>query len=242
MFSLGGKSRDNRPTVTIEDREWPVRLVRHAAARSYRLILDANRGELRLTLPCRASERSALQWARAQQDWLAAQLGKAADLVPVGPGAMLPLFGVMRQIVGDATRPRRIEILPDKLIVGGPTEQLGKRLERWIRREAQDILSRESHALAGTIGRAIGRIGVGDPRSRWGSCSAAGDLRYSWRLILAPDHVRQATVAHEVAHLVHMHHGPEFHALVDHLYDGDVAVARDWLRREGRSLHRYRFE
>ena len=73
------------------------------------------------------------------------------------------------------------------------------------------------------------------------SCTATGDLRYSWRLVMAPDHVRRATVAHEVAHLRHMDHGRAFHVLVDELHDGDVAAARDWLRREGRGLHRYRF-
>jgi predicted metal-dependent hydrolase len=60
-------------------------------------------------------------------------------------------------------------------------------------------------------------------------------------LIMAPDHVRRATVAHEVAHLRHMDHSPAFHALVDELHDGDVAAARHWLRAHGRDLHRYRF-
>ena len=47
---------------------------------------------------------------------------------------------------------------------------------------------------------------------------------------MAPDHVRRATVAHEVAHLRHMDHGAAFHALVDQLHDGDVAAARSWLQ------------
>jgi hypothetical protein len=82
------------------------------------------------------------------------------------------------------------------------------------------------------------RVGVGDPVSRWGSCSASGAIRYSWRLILAPDWVRRATVAHEVAHRVHMNHGPDFHALVERLLGGDRSRARLWLRRHGSGLHR----
>jgi predicted metal-dependent hydrolase len=82
------------------------------------------------------------------------------------------------------------------------------------------------------------RIGIGDPVSRWGSCSASGAIRYSWRLILAPEAVRRATVAHEVAHLVHLNHGPEFHALVEQLYGADPRPARRWLKREGAALHR----
>ena len=55
---------------------------------------------------------------------------------------------------------------------------------------------------------------------------------------MAPDFVRRATVAHEVAHLVHMNHGPDFHALVEALLGTDPAPARRWLRREGAALHR----
>src|SRR3546814_8044146 len=102
-------------------------------------------------------------------------------------------------------------------------------------------MGRESREIATIAGLAVVRVAGGDPRSRWGSCTHDGDLRYSWRLVMAPDHVRRATVAHEVAHLRHMDHGAAFHALVDELHDGDVAAARGWLRREGRALHRYRF-
>jgi predicted metal-dependent hydrolase len=58
---------------------------------------------------------------------------------------------------------------------------------------------------------------------------------------MAPGEVRRATVAHEVAHRIHMHHGPEFHALVDELNGGPVTAARRWLKAHGRELHRYRF-
>ena len=55
---------------------------------------------------------------------------------------------------------------------------------------------------------------------------------------MAPDFVRRATVAHEVAHLVHMNHGPNFHALVESLLGEDPRPARLWLRREGGECER----
>ena len=100
------------------------------------------------------------------------------------------------------------------------------------------MLDAETRAFAARAGTAIVRVGVGDPVSRWGSCSTGGTIRYSWRLIMAPDFVRQATVAHEVAHLVHMNHSPQFHALVETLLGRDPKPARSWLRREGAALHR----
>jgi len=219
-----------------------VRLVHHARARRYRLVFDAARAELRLTLPRRGSRDKALQWAAGQQEWLRAQLGKAAVPVVVGPGAHIPLFGIERRIDWHPACSRAVRIEGDALRLGGPAETVGRRIERWLKAQALERLDRESRAIALMAGLNVGRVGVGDPRSRWGSCTAGGDLRYSWRLIMAPDHVRRATVAHEVAHLRHMDHGPAFHALVDDLHDGDVAAARAWLRAEGRGLHRYRFD
>ncbi len=168
-------------------------------------------------------------------------MDKAAHPVCVGPGAAVPFLGIERHIDWAASAPRAIRVDGDALCVGGPVETVGRRIERWLKGQALDLLERESRDIAARVGLAVGRVGVGDPRSRWGSCTHDGDLRYSWRLIMAPDHVRRATVAHEVAHLEHMDHSAAFHALVDQLHDGDVAAARCWLRREGRGLHRYRF-
>jgi predicted metal-dependent hydrolase len=96
--------------------------------------------------------------------------------------------------------------------------------------------------MAQRAGVVCDQVAVGDPRSRWGSCSAGRRIRYSWRVIMAPDHVRTGLVAHEVAHLVHMHHGPAFHALVDDLI-GDVARhSGAWLKEHGPALHRWRFD
>lgn len=241
MFRFAAPRDAEAPQIIVGDDAWPVRLVHHARSRRYRLVFDAARAELRLTLPRRGSATKALRWASEQQDWLVEQVGKAVIPVDIAPGACVPLFGVERQIHWDPALPRAIRLDGDIIRLGGPADGVGRRVERWLKAQALDLMAEESRILATRAGLAVGRIGVGDPRSRWGSCTATGDLRYSWRLVMAPDHVRRATVAHEVAHLRHMDHGRAFHALVDELHDGDVAAARAWLRREGRGLHRYRF-
>lgn len=227
--------------LAIAGQTWPVRLVRHAAARRYRLVFDAVRGELRLTVPRRASERQALAWAREQQGWIAAQVARDDGPIGVAPGTSLPVRGVTRWIEWHPALPRKPVDDGTALRLGGPAETVGPRIGRWLKAEALVQLDAESRALAAAHGIALTSVAVGDPRSRWGSCAADGRLRYSWRLIMAPDEVRRATVAHEVAHRVHMHHGPEFHALVDNINGGSVSDARRWLKANGRELHRYRF-
>ena len=104
-------------------------------------------------------------------------------------------------------------------------------------RLALDLLARETAEFAAKAGVSVGKVAVGDAKGRWGSCASTGVIRYSWRLILAPGFVRRATVAHEVAHRVHMNHGAAFHALVARLLDDDPAPARAWLRTHGAALH-----
>jgi len=203
-----------------------------------RLRVDRRTGTVLLTIPARASQRKALAWAADQRPWIEAQLAAMAPTSRLLPGGELPLYGRPHLIDWDPARPRTPRLEPDRLIAGGPAEGLEARLLRWLRRHAADLLASETREFAAKAGVRLERVGIGDPVSRWGSCSSSGTIRYSWRLILAPDWVRRATVAHEVAHLVHMNHGSDFHALVETLLGTDPKPARSWLRSNGPLIHR----
>ncbi|HEY0131299.1 MAG TPA: SprT family zinc-dependent metalloprotease, partial [Allosphingosinicella sp.] len=180
-------------------------------ARAMRLRVDRRTGEVVLTIPKRASQRKALAWADGHRAWIEARLAEVEPALPLAPGTDIPLYGRPHRIDWSPERPRTPRLEEGRLVAGGPEEGLEARLLRWLRRHALDTLAAETAEFAAKAGVKVSRIGIGDPVSRWGSCSATGGIRYSWRLILAPDRVRRATVAHEVAHRVHMNHGPEFH-------------------------------
>ncbi len=225
--------------VLVAGEAIPLTILRHARARRMRLRYDPVAGSLKLTLPPRAPIRPALAWASAQQAWIASQRRVAPDSVRFSNGAVIPVEGRLTAIRWSATAPRTPRLEGDALHVGGPVDRVGERVLRWLKAHARAMLEAETVALAGAHGLPLHSVSIGDPRSRWGSCASSGAIRYSWRLILAPEPVRLATVAHEVAHLVHMHHGPAFHALVKAISLADPDAARAWLRREGAGLHRY---
>jgi predicted metal-dependent hydrolase len=219
-------------------RSAPLRLNVSARARVIRLRVDRRTGEIVLTIPRRASRRQALEWATGHRAWIEKQLLEVEAAERIVPGATLPLHGEPHRVEWVPGRARSVVPRDGRLLVGGPPENLESRVVRWLKRQALDLLSSETREFAALAGVTVSRVGIGDPVSRWGSCSASGAIRYSWRLILAPDFVRRATVAHEVAHRVHMHHGPDFHALVDRLAGSDARRARLWLRSRGAGLHR----
>lgn len=203
-----------------------------------RLSVDPRDGTVRLSLPRRASLRAAYAWAEEHRGWIEAQLDRVPPPAPLGPGATLGFGDETLRIEWRPEARRAVERASDALIVGGPGELVEARLLRWLKREALALLEAETRALAAQAGLSVGKIGIGDPRGRWGSCSSRADIRYSWRLVLAPSFVRRATVAHEVAHLKHMNHGPEFRRYEAELLGENPAPARAWLKAHGAALHR----
>ena len=208
------------------------------SARVMRLRFDAGRGVLKLTCPAWVSRRKALAWAADQQQWVDEQLARALPPNPFAPGAVFPLEGGDIRIDWAEERPRTPRLDGDSLHCGGPAEALAKRVEAFLKRRAVDLLSRETADYAAAAGVTPKSVSVGDADTRWGSCSAGGRIRYSWRLILAPPEARRFVVAHEVAHLVHLNHGREFKALERKLYGPGLAEAQALLRRHGPRLKR----
>jgi len=223
-FEVGGRVR-------------PLTIRRSATARRMRLAVDPRDGAVRLTLPRRASLSAATAWVEEHRVWIEASLASLPSPRPFLPGGTLPLEGREVTIDWHAAHPRAARLDGDRLIIGGPAELMPGRLLRWLKGEALARLVEDSRFYADRAGVTLGRIAIGDPRSRWGSCAASGDLRYSWRLILAPAEVRRATAAHEVAHRLHMHHGPAFHAEVARLFGREPGAERAWLKRHGAALY-----
>ena len=206
-------------------------------ARRMRLAVDPRDGGVYLTLPKRASVRHGLAWAEEKRAWIEAELSRLPMGEPIMAGGTVPLEGTPTLIDWQLDASRTVRRTEDRLIVGGPAELLAGRVMRWLRREALDVLRAETQEYAAKADIAIGTVGVGDPKGRWGSCSGSGDIRYSWRLILAPPEVRRATVAHEVAHRLHMDHSPAFHAAVTRLFGRNPDKEVRWLRDNGSRLH-----
>lgn len=215
-----------------------VQLRRSSRARRFSLRVSRIDGGATLTLPAVARAQDALAFLRQHEAWLRRVLAAmpAAPARPVGHGDTLPFEG-RPHLVGPGPG-RGVTLAPGRLLVPEPAP--GPRLAAFLRLCARERLAEASSRHASRLGRGFTRLTLRDPRSRWGSCSAAGALMYSWRLVMAPPEVLDYVAAHEVAHLAEMNHGPGFWALVEELCPG-WRTSRAWLRAEGPALHRFRF-
>jgi predicted metal-dependent hydrolase len=207
-------------------------------ARRLRLRLDEKSGLLKLTGPLRMNRKAALDWAAEQGQWVQKQLSARLPDEPFVAGARIPLEGREIELVWEESNARTPQLDGERLISGGPQAGFARRIELFLRRRALETLSLETTELAARAGVTVRSVTVGDADTRWGSCSSSGRIRYNWRLILAPPAARRYVVAHEVAHLRHLNHGPQFKALERELFGESVEAARLLLRRVGCRLKR----
>jgi predicted metal-dependent hydrolase len=110
---------------------------------------------------------------------------------------------------------------------------------RWYREEARRHIAAAVARESPRLRVRPGRIGIRDPRTRWGSCSARGNLSFGWRLVMAPAEVLEYVVVHELCHLRELNHSKRFYRLLDEVRPGWRAQSA-WLRDFGQELLDYR--
>ena len=236
-----GKERrrvERRELLKIEGRAVEVSVKLNPRARRLIVKVHPSSGEVSVVAPSKKALERALEFARGQSDWIARQLAHVPSRVALVPGAHLPLRGVEHVIAQAEGGSVSIDDDAPVIRVGGRAEHAPRRLLDFLKRLARRTLEARAIELAARLGLRSKRITVRDTFSRWGSCSTARALSFSWRLILAPPYVLDYVVAHEVAHLSEMNHGARFWRLVRELV-GDVKRPQGWLRQHGAALHRY---
>jgi predicted metal-dependent hydrolase len=227
--------------IVFDGAAYQVQLRRHVRARRYTLRVQTATRAIVLTMPMRGSLREAKAFAERNGGWIAARLKRLPQAIPFADGLELPLRGVPHRIAHRAGARGTVWIEPGEmplLCVAGKPEHLARRVRDFLKREARRDLDAASRRYAQMLGVTIKRISVRDQTSRWGSCTAAGVISYSWRLILTPPHVLDYLAAHEVAHLVEMNHSRRFWRVVARICP-EWERAKAWLNTHGTALHRY---
>ncbi len=205
----------------------------HPRARRLRIRIDPVRRAAIVTAPPGRSAAETQAFVARHAAWIDKELKRLAPAQPFVEGGEILLHGVAHRLTRSAERGRATVRAEG---ASGPTldvpalaDAYAGRVRRALVHEARTTLTAQSDRFAAQLGRAYASLTVRDTGTRWGSCSASGGLSYSWRLVCAPPEVLAYVAAHEVAHLVHRHHGPAFWAQVAQLF-GDPSQERAWLR------------
>ena len=233
-------------TITLKGRSIPYRVRR--SPRATRITLRVHPGAgLEVVVPQRGRLPALTALLRERADWILGALdrvappgGDAAN-APLADGDSVPYRGDDHRLTVHAAPGVRPAVARDgaarTLTVrhDPAAHDLTAVLEGWYRAEAQAIIAARVAACATVLGVDYARLTIRDTRSRWGSCSSAGGLNFSWRLILAPPAILDYVVVHELAHRRELNHSARFWALVA-AHHPTFQQDRAWLRAHGGPL------
>jgi predicted metal-dependent hydrolase len=223
--------------LAVGDRVVPLLFEKNERARRIIIRLDHG-GGIVVVLPARATKEDGRRFALSNRGWIQERLSNMPEPLPFLHGVSIPYLGVEHRIRHRPGKRGAVWRENGEIHVAGRPEHLPRRVEDWLKQEARRELERRAQLKAEGLGKNIRRIGIRDPRTRWGSCSPDGAINFSWRLILAPRFVLDYVVAHEVAHLRELNHSSRFWRLTETLAR-DMDKARVWLTEHGPELHRY---
>ncbi|MEV8465832.1 M48 family metallopeptidase [Fluviibacterium sp. DFM31] len=214
----------------------PIEILVRRSDRARRLTLRVSRldGRVTLSLPRRVPAGAAERFLAQKADWVRQNVARGPVAYGLAMGDVIPVEGIGRRIVDG-----RPGLHPGVVQVRG-SRPVGAQVAGLLKELARDRLALACDRYAAAVGRPYARLTLRDTRSRWGSCTSAGNLMFSWRLAMAPPEVLEYVAAHEVAHLVHMNHSKTFWRQVGALCP-DYDRHRAWLRGPGRELHAVQF-
>lgn len=234
--------RVKRELLKIDGKTVEVILRTNPRARRFIVKVDPSTGEVSVVAPTIRSLDRALDFARKERNWIAGRLATIPEPVHLELGATIMFRG--SEYVIRSGEGRRTPVWIDRdaprptIRVNGCAEHSSRRVLDWLKREARRKIDERVMFYAELLGVRPRRITIRDTSSRWGSCSSARSLSFSWRLILAPPAVLDYVVAHEVAHLRELNHKPRFWRLVESM-GPEVDSSQAWLSENGALLHRY---
>lgn len=222
----------------VAGRTLPLTIARNPRAKRLTLRIERGGQGLRITAPPAFPKREIDRFLLRQREWLETRLAKLPDRPSLKPGVKLPLRGVPHRILHAGGR-GGVTVSRDEggpvLLVHGDAAFLARRLADFLKGQAKAEITALVAVHAAKVGRKAKAVRFRDTSSRWGSCTADGTLSFSWRIMMAPAPVIDYLVAHEVAHLKEMNHGPGFWTLCEKLCP-DTKRCRDWLKRNGGAL------
>lgn len=224
--------------LVLDDQVIEWRLVRSSAAK--RLRIKVGPDGVVVVLPDGRDGGEAAAFVASNQAWVAEQLARTRKL----QAARRPQIRTKGQIWlrGELVDVRVLHSAqwrgPNKVSLDGGVITItckqesrtstDRSLENWLRKQARQRIRQIIPDVGERVRRTPNRVYVMGQRTKWGNCSALGNLSFNWRLIMAPDYVLRYIVTHEMVHLAIPDHSKRFWLTVQSLCQNSDR-ARQWL-------------
>ena len=109
-------------------------------------------------------------------------------------------------------------------------------IRKWLHDQSVLYFNKETFYFAEKNKLNLHSVKVREYSARWGSCSTNGDISFNWRLIMAPPHIIEYVIIHELMHIKEHNHSSRFWDLVKSQYP-NIKDAKQWLIYNGHTLN-----
>jgi len=205
-------------------------------------------GKVEVVIPKTLSKKELQQLVYKKRLWIARKLDEQSRLTPrkekeCVSGESFPYLGKNYRLKLVDEDSAVVKLKGGRLVLGinkAPSSQeraafVRQALEAWYIVHAEERLRDKTARYAKLMGVEPASINVRDYKSRWGGCSIEGVISYNWRIIMAPHHIVDYVVVHELAHLIHHNHSSSYWKEVERVIP-EYKKCRAWLKRDGSGM------
>lgn len=235
-----GRPADGKRRIQLGEHTLDYALLRSKRSTIGFLVSDEG---LRVTAPKWVTIAEIENAVREKQRWILTKLNErrersARRLQPQmqwRDGATLPYLGhdITLRIRAGLRSAVQLDEAARELNISLPADaseqQLKDRVQGWLQARAEELFGRRLIVYAEKLGVTYRSYALSSATTQWGSCTADGRIRLNWRLMHFALPLIDYVIAHELAHLREMNHGPQFWATVQSIFP-EFEIAKKALR------------
>ena len=196
-------------------------------------------GAVSVIVPVSTSLEKIDQLLLSKRLWIKEKMALQRDMAPASikqfvSGEAFPYLGRNYRLKVEHGPFAPVKLLQGRLVVQMPESgqqpyMIRNAVVRWYKRQAEQKIREKVKRYVPIVGVEPAGVAIKTFKSRWGSCTAKGELEFNWRIMLAPNRMVDYVVIHELCHLIYHDHSPEFWCEVCRVMP-DYQVCREWLR------------
>lgn len=202
-------------------------------------------GMVSVVVPLNTSTEKIDQLLVNKRLWIKEKIALQRELAPASDkqfisGEAFPYLGRNYRLKVEQGSFTPVKLLQGRLVVQTPQGNqqphlIRSALVRWYKRQAEHKLREKVARYAPIVGVKPTAINIRSFKARWGSCTAQGEVEFNWLIMLAPNRMVDYVVIHELCHLIHHDHSPEFWRELGRVMP-DYQQCREWLRENSEKL------
>lgn len=202
-------------------------------------------GAVSIVVPTATTVEKIDQLLLAKRLWIKEKLALQRELRPASnkdfvSGEAFPYLGRNYRLKVETGPFAPVKLIQGRLVVQMPDEHqqphiIRNAIVRWYKRQATQRLHEKVARYAPMVGVATPEVGIKSFRARWGSCTTNGKLEFNWLIMLAPNRKVDYVVVHELCHLLHHDHSPDFWRALARVMP-DYQECRAWLKEHSVEL------